>query len=109
MATAVQVPVEVYLASDYEPDAEYVDGCIEGRPAGQYDHASWQQAIQFWFAQHSKEWNVRVRHSDRPGDAADRSVQERRPVGVGGDGTATWREPLFYRLEEGRRASRLGS
>ncbi len=61
MATAVQVPVEVYLASDYEPDAEYVDGCIEERPMGQYDHASWQQAIQLWFAQHAGEWNIRVR------------------------------------------------
>ena len=61
MATAVQVPVEVYLASDYEPDAEYVDGCIEERPMGQYDHSSWQQAIQLWFAQHMREWNIRVR------------------------------------------------
>lgn len=61
MATAVQVPVEAYLASDYEPDAEYVDGCIEERPMGQYDHSSWQYAIQQWFAQHAAEWNVRVR------------------------------------------------
>jgi len=61
MATAVQVPVEVYLASDYEPDAEYVDGCIEERPMGQYDHASWQQAIQLWFVEHAREWNIRVR------------------------------------------------
>ncbi len=28
---------------------------------GQYDHASWQQAIQHWFLNHSLEWNVRVR------------------------------------------------
>jgi Uma2 family endonuclease len=61
MATAVQVPVEVYLTSDYEPDAEYVDGCIEERPMGQYDHSSWQFAIQQWFAQHALEWNIRVR------------------------------------------------
>lgn len=61
MATTAQVPVEVYLMSDYEPDAEYVDGHIEERPMGQYDHASWQQAIQLWFAQHTREWNVRVR------------------------------------------------
>ncbi len=61
MATTAQVPVEVYLMSDYEPDAEYVDGHIEERPMGQYDHASWQQAIQHWFLNHSREWNVRVR------------------------------------------------
>jgi len=61
MATATQVPVEVYLTTAFEPDAEYVDGCIEERPMGQYDHASWQLAIQLWFAQHAQEWNIRVR------------------------------------------------
>lgn len=55
------IPVEVYLHSSYEPDAEYVDGEIESRPMGEYDHASWQQAIQRWFLQHEREWNVRVR------------------------------------------------
>ena len=50
MATAVHVPVEVYLRTlDYEPDCEYVDGVIEERPQGEYDHASWQQAIQCGF------------------------------------------------------------
>ena len=34
------VPVEVYLRSSYEPDAEYVDGIIEERPMGEYDHAA---------------------------------------------------------------------
>ena len=62
MATAVHVPVEVYLrSSDYEPDAEYVDGQIEERPMGEFDHASWQQAIQMWFAKNAMTWNIRVR------------------------------------------------
>jgi Uma2 family endonuclease len=61
MATTTFVPVEVYLHSSYEPDAEYVDGTIEERAAGEYDHASWQNAIQVWFQQHAKEWNIRVR------------------------------------------------
>ena len=34
MATTTHVPVEVYLRSSYEPDAEYVDGKIEERPMG---------------------------------------------------------------------------
>jgi Uma2 family endonuclease len=61
MVTTTHIPVEVYLRSCYEPDAEYVDGEIERRPMGEYDHASWQQAIQKWFWQHEQEWNVRVR------------------------------------------------
>ena len=55
------IPVEVYLRSSYEPDAEYVDGEIEERPMGEYDHASWQDAIQYWFRQHAQEWDIRVR------------------------------------------------
>ena len=64
MAAATQtthVPLEVYLNTSWEPDAEYVDGVIEERPMGQYDHSSWQHAIELWFAQHAKEWNIRVR------------------------------------------------
>jgi Uma2 family endonuclease len=60
VATTTHVPVEVCLRSFYEPDAEYVDGRIEERPMGEFDHASWQQAIQLWFFQHQKEWGVRV-------------------------------------------------
>jgi len=60
MATTTGVPVEVYLRSSYEPDAEYVDGEIEERPTGELDHALWQQAILRWFWQHDKEWGVRA-------------------------------------------------
>jgi Uma2 family endonuclease len=57
-----KVPLEVYLhCSDWEPDAEYVDGEIEERPMGQNDHSAWQEAILAWFRQHAKEWNIRVR------------------------------------------------
>ena len=55
------VTMEEYLRSDYEPDAEYVDGVIEERQLGQWDHSSWQNAIQLWFNKHRDEWKVRVR------------------------------------------------
>lgn len=64
MAASAQpayVPVDVYLHSSFEPDAEYVDGVIEERPMGEYDHSSWQHAIEFWFQQHAQEWGIRVR------------------------------------------------
>jgi Uma2 family endonuclease len=60
VATTTHVPVEVYLRSSYEPDAEYVDGKIEERPMGEFDHALWQKAILKWFWQHEKEWSIRV-------------------------------------------------
>ena len=61
MATTTQVPVEVYLRSDYEPDAEYIDGVILERPMGEDDHSAWQDAICAWFRQNADEWNIRVR------------------------------------------------
>ncbi len=57
-----KIPVELYLrCSDYEPDAEFVDGFVEERPMGEYGHSSWQHALEMWFGQHEREWNIRVR------------------------------------------------
>ena len=61
MSATTHTPVELYLRSSYEPDAEYVDGEIEERPMGENDHSAWQEAICFWFRQHARDWNVRVR------------------------------------------------
>jgi Uma2 family endonuclease len=64
MATAAQstfVPLDVYLRTSYEPDAEYVDGTIEDRPMGENEHSAWQHALDLWFGQRGKEWNIRVR------------------------------------------------
>lgn len=57
MATTAQsVSIQDYLQSDYEPDAEYVDGQIEERPRGENDHSAWQGAIYEWFTQNKREW-----------------------------------------------------
>jgi Uma2 family endonuclease len=58
MATTAYIPVEEYLRSSYEPDAEYVDGEIEERPAAEYSHAAWHAAIMRWFFLHEDEWRV---------------------------------------------------
>ncbi|WP_158748763.1 Uma2 family endonuclease [Acidobacterium sp. S8] len=72
MATSTHVPIEVYLRSSYEPDAEYVDGEIEERPVGERDHAAWRAAIVVWFFQHSREWNITVLPELRVQAAASR-------------------------------------
>ncbi len=72
MPVTTHIPVEVYLRSCYEPDAEYVDGEIEERPMGEFDHASWQLAILRWFLQHEKDWGIRVRPELRLQVAATR-------------------------------------
>ncbi len=60
MATATYVPVEQYLHSSYEPDAEYVDGEIQERAAGEFDHGAWQVAITEFFLLRRQEWKQRV-------------------------------------------------
>jgi Uma2 family endonuclease len=61
LATPTRVPVELYLHTEYEPAAEYVDGEIEERPMGENDHSAWQDAIAYWFRMHATEWSIRVR------------------------------------------------
>ncbi len=60
-AATTFVPVEEYLRSSFEPDAEYVDGQIEERAVGENDHSAWQGAIYAWFQQQAKQGQIRVR------------------------------------------------
>ncbi|MGA3370889.1 MAG: Uma2 family endonuclease [Terracidiphilus sp.] len=59
MATATLIPLETYLTTSYEPDVDYVDGVLEDRNVGKYDHQVVQMAILFWFHQHGREWRIR--------------------------------------------------
>src|SRR5271157_1859766 len=59
MATATHITLEQYLKTTYEPDADYIDGEIEERNVGEYDHNAVQKAILFWFTRHEKEWRIR--------------------------------------------------
>jgi hypothetical protein len=43
------VPLEVYLSTSWEPDAEYIDGVVEERPIGEYDHSSCSMRSSFGF------------------------------------------------------------
>jgi len=59
MTTATHVPLEEYLTTIYEPDVEYIDGELEERNVGEYDHNLLQKAILFWFTRREKEWQIR--------------------------------------------------
>jgi Uma2 family endonuclease len=56
----MHVPLEVYLNTSYEPDAEYVNGVIEERPMGEWDHADWQAAVLEFFRTRRQDWNIRA-------------------------------------------------
>jgi Uma2 family endonuclease len=48
MGTAVLVSVEEYLHTVYRPDCDYVDGVVEERNLGEYDHARLQGRLLQW-------------------------------------------------------------
>jgi Uma2 family endonuclease len=45
MATSTLVPVEEYLSTVYRPDRDFVDGVIEERNLGEYDHGKLQAEL----------------------------------------------------------------
>jgi hypothetical protein len=50
------VSVEEYLNIMYHPDCEYIDGRIEERNWGQYDHGTIQALLAQLFQNHTKDW-----------------------------------------------------
>jgi len=62
MATAVsQVSVQDYLKMTSDPDCEFVEGVVEERTVGEYDHATWQTIIAGFFTFNKPDWGVRAR------------------------------------------------
>jgi Uma2 family endonuclease len=59
MATTTQISLETYLTTSYEPDVDYVDGVLEDRNVGEYDHNIVHRAIMIWFYMHEREWRTR--------------------------------------------------
>ncbi len=59
-ATTSYLSVEEYLKTTYRPDVDYVDGHIEERNVGEFDHGDLQSAISMLLRIHDVEWNVRV-------------------------------------------------
>jgi Uma2 family endonuclease len=60
MSTAAIIPIEEYLATSYRPDCDYVDGEVQERNLGEFEHATLQGEVYFWFRQHAEEWGIRV-------------------------------------------------
>jgi Uma2 family endonuclease len=59
MATTA-VTIEEYLSTSYEADCDYVDGQIQERNLGTFDHARLQLAIAAYFYNRRKEWGITV-------------------------------------------------
>jgi Uma2 family endonuclease len=56
--TSPLVPVEEYLATTYEPDCEYIEGVLEERNVGEFDHSFLQTLLAALFTVHTDGWGV---------------------------------------------------
>lgn len=62
MATvAPHISVDEYRKLVTDPDCELVDGVIEERPVGEYDHSTWQSMILAFFMAKQELWGVKAR------------------------------------------------
>jgi Uma2 family endonuclease len=72
MAPSTQVPLEVYLHTDYRPDCDWIDGEVKGRNLGEGQHASVQKFFIRHFGNRERELGVRVWPEQRVQVAATR-------------------------------------
>lgn len=58
MAVSTQISVEEYLKTDYQPDCDYVDGVVEERNLGEWDHAWIQGKLVAFFLNRFRETGI---------------------------------------------------
>jgi Uma2 family endonuclease len=54
------VTIQQYLSTAYSPDCDYVDGEVQERNLGEFDHAWLQCAVIAYFYTRRKEWGICV-------------------------------------------------
>jgi len=54
------VPLSEYLHTDYRPDVDYIDGELEERNVGEWDHARLQALIERYLGNREREWGILV-------------------------------------------------
>src|SRR5580658_7564668 len=65
MTTATGVSLAEYLATDYQPDREYLDGEVVERNVGQGPHSYAQAVLGAWLHDHRKPWGVTTLSAQR--------------------------------------------
>jgi len=57
--------VDEYLKSSFRPDCDFIDGRVEERNFGEYDHSTIQTFLANWFGRHDLNWGIRTRVEQR--------------------------------------------
>jgi Uma2 family endonuclease len=99
MPTGTLISVEEYLSTCYRPDCDYVDGHLEERNLGEFDHSSLQTAIAAYFFTRRKQWNVTVVVEQRVQVSPTRFRIPDVCVVLGAPGEQIFRKPPFLCIE----------
>jgi Uma2 family endonuclease len=59
------ISVDEYLSTSYRPDCDYVDGHLEERNLGEWDHSSLQLKVGAYFLMRQKQWGISVATEQR--------------------------------------------
>ena len=60
LTTPALVSVDEYLRTSYRPDCDYIDGQIEERCLGEFNHSQAQLFLSLLFGNNAKAWAIRV-------------------------------------------------
>src|ERR1700722_7322097 len=99
MPTETLISIEEYLSTSYSPDCDYVDGRIEERNLGEWDHASLQTAIAVYFGTRRKKWGINAVVEQRVQVSPKRFRIPDVCVVLGDPGEQILRKPPFICIE----------
>ena len=99
MKTRTLISVEEYLTTSYSPDCDYVDGEVQERNLGEYDHSNLQTAIAAYFFMRRKEWGISVVVEQRVQVKARRFRVPDVCVVLGDPGEQIFTKPPFLCIE----------
>ncbi len=60
METRTLISVQEYLSTAYSPDCDYVDGEVQERNLGEFDHSRLQKKLILYFGNREKQWGIEV-------------------------------------------------
>jgi Uma2 family endonuclease len=58
VSTVALIPVEEYLSTNYDPDVDYVDGVLEERNKGEFEHGDLQGALLRYLLENAERFRV---------------------------------------------------
>ena len=58
MSVAALISIDEYLNTSYEPDCDYVDGALQERNLGKFDHSRLQALLTAYFVSRERLWGI---------------------------------------------------